>query len=84
MIWSNRSKKSIPTQKPIKEGTKENLPSFELCSKDGMSRLQIDAATMTPAAKPDKALSTPSLRLFFKRNTEAAPNDVPKNGIRMP
>ena len=39
---------------------------------------------MTPAAKPESALSTIGLSSFFIKNTQAAPSDVPMNGIRMP
>ena len=50
----------------------------------GISRLQMDAATITPAAKPARARCTRSPRDFFIKNTQAAPSVVPKNGIIIP
>ena len=50
----------------------------------GMSRLHTDAATITPAAKPVRERWTTSLRERRMKNTQAAPRDVPKNGIKSP
>ena len=50
----------------------------------GISRLHTDAATITPAANPVSARCTVSLSVFFMKNTQAAPSDVPRNGIKMP
>lgn len=44
----------------------------------------MDAATMTPAANPVNALCNISLNDFLIKNTNAAPKDVPKNGISIP
>ena len=41
------------------------------CSVAGISRLQIDAATITPAAKPASARCTKSPRDLFIKNTHA-------------
>ena len=38
----------------------------------------------TPAAKPVRALWTPSFRSFQRKNTQAAPAADPMNGIRSP
>ena len=54
------------------------------CSIAGINRLQMDAATMTPAAKPVSARWMLSLSAFLMKNTHAAPSDVPRNGIRIP
>ena len=50
----------------------------------GISRLQIEAATITPAAKPARDRRTKSLSDFFIKNTQAAPSAVPKKGIMIP
>ena len=50
----------------------------------GISRLQIEAATITPAANPVKARWTRSPSDFFRKNTQAAPKDVPRKGIKTP
>ena len=42
----------MPAQKPITAGRKAKVPASVDCSMAGISRLQIDAATMTPEAKP--------------------------------
>ena len=68
----------------MKAGRKAHRPLSEHCSIAGTIRLQMDAATITPAAKPVSALWTPSFRSFFRKKTQAAPSDVPRNGIRSP
>jgi hypothetical protein len=50
----------------------------------GRSRLQKDAATITPAAKPVKAFSTLGCIFPFKKNTHAEPKAVPIKGISIP
>ena len=55
-----------------------------LLSSAGSSRLQKDAATMTPAAKPVRIFCRLSEMLFFSTKTIAAPRLVPRNGIRIP
>ena len=54
------------------------------CSMAGISRLQMDAATITPAAKPARERCIKSLSVFFIKNTQAAPSVVPKKGIMIP
>ena len=54
------------------------------CSMAGISRLQMDAATITPAAKPARERCTRSLRDLFIKNTQAEPSAVPKKGIMIP
>ena len=54
------------------------------CSIAGSSRLQTEAATITPAAKPVRARCTSSLKLFRIKKTQAAPSVVPAKGISNP
>ena len=56
----------------------------DVCSIAGKIRLHIDAATMTPAAKPVRARCTDVLKFLFIKNTAADPNVVPAKGIRSP
>ena len=84
ITWSSKSKNNTPAQKPATAGTKENFPSFPDCSIDGSKRLQTEAATITPDAKPVSALCTCAFKFFFIKITQAAPTEVPKNGIRIP
>ena len=51
-MLSSTSRKSTPHQKPIAAGRNASLPLSLDCSIAGIIRLQIDAATITPAAKP--------------------------------
>ena len=44
----------------------------------------MEAATMTPAAKPVSARLTCSFKLVFIKKTMAAPREVPANGIKIP
>ena len=68
----------------LKAGKKANFTLSDDCSIAGMIRLQIDAATITLAAKPVKARLIPIFRSFFKKKTHAAPADVPRKGINNP
>ena len=61
MQWSSRKRNIIPAQKPTTAGTKANLPIPEAWSIAGISRLQIEAATITPAAKPESEFSALAL-----------------------
>lgn len=74
----------MPNQKPVTAGTKDHVPILLSCSMAGIRRLQMDAATITPAANPVSALCTFLLKSFLMKNTHAAPADVPMNGIRSP
>ena len=82
--WSRASKNSTPNQNPAKAGTNESAPIEADCSIAGISRLQTDAATITPAANPARQRRTRFPRLFFIKSTQAAPIVVPKKGIRIP
>ena len=61
-----------------------SFPMPALSSSAGCSRLQKDAATITPAAKPVRAFRMPSEICFFRKKTVAAPRLVPRKGIRIP
>ena len=55
-----------------------------LCSMAGTIRLQIEAATITPAAKPVSARWMDNFRFLRRKNTQPAPAAVPINGIKSP
>ena len=84
IVSSSKSKNKIPIQNPINAGKNENFPICDDCSIAGIIRLQIDAATITPAANPVKAFCTFTFNSPFINNTQDAPNDVPKKGIKIP
>ncbi len=81
MALSRNRRKRIPIQKPANAGTKASLPLSADWAIAGTRRLHIEAATMTPAAKPERARSTEGLMFLFRRNTRAEPAVVPINGI---
>ncbi len=62
------------TAKPEAEECREESKHFIAadCSIAGINRLQIEAATITPAAKPAKERRTRSPSDFFMKNTQAA------------
>ena len=74
------------------EGMKKDIfptaiPSGILCNVTAntiIRKLQIEAATITPAANPVSARCTDFPSVFFIKNTHAAPSVVPINGINMP
>ena len=74
----------MPIKKPTAAGTKAKTPIPRLLSKDGCSRLQKVAATITPDAKPLKTFFRVSDICFFRNRTMAEPRQVPKNGISVP
>gem|GEM_PF-3415502 len=76
--------KAVPPQNPPTAGRKASRPRWALCSIAGIKRLQTDAATMTPAAKPVSARCSPSDICSFIKKTQAAPRVVPINGIINP
>ena len=55
-----------------------------LSAKAGSNRLQMDAATMTPAANPVSMRDTMRGIASRSRNTQAAPSTVPIKGISNP
>ena len=78
------SKNNIPIQNPATAGTNDKFPIFSDCLIAGIRRLQIEAATITPAANPVSARCTDLPSVFFIKKTHAAPSVVPTNGINMP
>ena len=84
VISSSSSRKPIPIRKPTEAGRNESLPIDSLLSSAGSSRLQNEAATMTPAAKPVRIFCRFPEICFFRKNTIAAPRLVPRKGIRIP
>ena len=74
----------MPDRKPPAAGRKARCHRWALRSMAGRSRLQMDAAAMTPAANPFKRVSRRGFKSFFRKNTQAAPREVPKKGIRIP
>ena len=54
---------------------------FSAISIDGIRSDQTDAAIITPAANPSNNFSNFGAICFFKKNTIAAPIEVPKKGI---
>ena len=55
VIWSSSNKNPMPIAKPTAAGNTCHLPMSAHCSMLGMSSDQIEAATMTPDAKPSNA-----------------------------
>ena len=49
----------MPSQNPTTAGTKDHFPISDACSIAGSSKLQIDAATITPAANPAAPSAVP-------------------------
>ena len=47
----------------------------------GNNKLNTDAATITPAAKPESNASVPAAKPFLTKNTQAAPKTLPAKGI---
>ena len=74
----------MPAHSPTTAGTKASCPMASDCSMAGIRRLQTDAATMTPAAKPVRLLCTISFSCPLRKNTMAAPREVPRKGIASP
>jgi len=79
-----KSSKNIPNKNPTVAGIHETTPWSSAISIDGRINDQIDAANITPDAKPNSIFSNLSFILFFIKNTIAEPNVVPKNGINNP
>ena len=69
---------------PVAAGIKASLPISCDISMAGISSDHIDAATITPEAKPNISfLGLLPISCFIKK-TVAAPSAVPKNGIVSP
>ena len=81
---SSASRKRTPTQKPTAAGRKDSFPHSAASSMAGISKLQMEAATITPAAKPVSDRCTRALSEPRMKNTQAEPSAVPTNGIKRP
>ena len=77
---SNPSKNNIPKAKPNAAGNTLHFPIFSLIFMLGIISDQIDAAIITPLAKPINNFSTLGLSLFFVNNTILLPIIVPSKG----
>ena len=84
MIWSRASRNKTPIQKPVTAGRNAHFPNSADRSMAGISRLQMDAAVMTPAAKPVRPRWIPSDKSLLRKNTHAAPKVVPRKGSSRP
>ena len=69
---------------PIIAGTNDSFPISSDCSSAGRSKLKNDAEIITPAANPPIAFLSLSSISPLRKNTQAAPSVVPKNGIKIP
>ena len=78
------NKNIIPNKNPIAAGIHAIFPCSSAISIDGIISDHTDAAIITPDANPNSIFSIFLFNLFFIKNTVAAPNIVPKNGIDNP
>ena len=76
-MLSNISRNIIPSKNPTVAGIHAIIPCSSAISIEGIKSDHIDAAIITPDAKPSKSFSTLLLILFFMKNTIAEPNVVP-------
>ena len=73
----------MPPIMPIAAGSQLRLSKCSDSSSDGIISDHTDAATITPAAKPSRALCRREDTLLRTNSTVDAPSAVPKNGIAM-
>ena len=66
----------MPRINPPAAGNQPGIPAACASSIAGMSKLQTDAAIMTPAANPRNIFCIPTLTSFLKKKTIAAPKVV--------
>ena len=69
----------MPSRNPPAAGIQPMCPAACASSIAGISRLQTEAAIITPAAKPINTFCTPPVICLRKKNTIAAPSVVIKN-----
>ncbi len=84
MVRSRRRRNRMPSQNPMAAGRKAHWPRDADWFMEGMRRLHMEAAVMTPAAKPVRARRRLVRRVPFIRKTQAEPKVVPRKGRRMP
>ena len=81
---SSTSKNIIPNKNPIAGAIHPIFPCCSDISIAGINNDHIDAAIITPDAKPNSNFSIDCFILFLKNITIAEPNAVPANGISNP
>ena len=81
---SQKRKNIIPSKNPLAAGIAAGMPRFSASSIDGMSKLHIEAATITPAESPSIARRQEEPTPLPIKNTHAAPSAVPMKGINIP
>ena len=65
LIYPVNIKNKNPTHNPIITGINASFPKFDEYSNEGKIKLKIAAATITPAANPEKAFNTLLLNCFL-------------------
>ena len=80
----NSTENIIPSKNPLAAGIAAGIPRFSASSIDGMSKLHIEAATITPAESPSIARRQEEPTPLPIKNTHAAPSAVPMKGINIP
>ena len=84
MILSSTSRKAMPSRNPMAAGRNASLPRWSDWFMAGISRLQMEAATITPAAKPVSARRSSGFMPLRITNTQAEPSAVPMKGSASP
>ena len=79
---SSKSRNAMPTRKPTAAGTNAKRPSD--ISIAGIRSDQIDAAIITPDAKPSRNFCTAGRIPLFAKKTQPAPSVVPARGSEIP
>ena len=74
----------MPAQKPRKVGRKASCPMALDCSTAGTMRRQMEAATITPAAKPVSARCTLRFKSFFQKEHAGGPGRRADKGDQKP
>ena len=71
----------MPSIMPTAAGSQLMRPIGSDSSNDGMMSDHTEAATITPAAKPNSALLSCEATLWRAKSTAEAPSTVPRNGM---
>ena len=71
---SSSTRNAMPSTNPPAAGIQPIPPAASASSIAGLSRLQIDAAIITPAAKPRQMRCARTLASLRKKNTNAEPS----------
>ena len=78
---SMRSRKPMPSKIPMAAGSTRSRPMSADISIAGMISDHMEAATITPEAKPKRNFCRRGDISSFMKNTNAAPSIVPRKGI---